>query len=184
MLSVVEIIQIGSLFECLDFQAEFRIGNQLRYIDIHNLEQIFMGENLSIKKAIDEKIPLQWLLDIGESHQEDFYLIASLSLTWRSKENECYIGNLWIQPDFRGNGLSTLIFNEIIDYADELGIVLTLHAIPFISSEKKPTDDEVSKLAEYYNRFGFKRNPVYNGISFNSRMVRLPQNRDIGIDLV
>jgi GNAT superfamily N-acetyltransferase len=182
MLSVAENIQIGSLFEYLDFQAEFRIGNQLRFTDIHSMEQIFMGESVSIKKAIDEKIPLQWLLDIGETHQEDFHSIASLSLTWKSKENECYIGNLWIQPDFRGNNLSTLIFNEIIDYADELGIVLTLHAIPFISPEKKPTDDEVSKLADYYNRFGFKRNPGYEGILFNSRMVRLPQNRDININ--
>ena len=182
MLSVAEIIQIGSLFEYLVFQAEFRIGNQLRCIDIHSIEQIFMGEIVSIQKAIDEKIPLQWLLDIGDSRQEDFYPIANLSLTWKSKESECHIGNLWIEPDFRGNGLSTLIFNEIIDYADELGIVLTLHAIPFISPEKKPTDDEVSKLAGYYNRFGFKRNLDYDGISFNSRMVRLPQNRDISIN--
>jgi GNAT superfamily N-acetyltransferase len=125
---------------------------------------------------------LQWLLDIGESDQEVFHQIASLSLSWKSKENECYIGNLWIQPDFRGNGLSTLIFNEIINYADELGIVLALHAIPFISLEEKPTDEDVSKLADYYSRFGFRRNLNYNGITFNSRMVRFPQNRGIDIN--
>ncbi|MHA2227460.1 MAG: GNAT family N-acetyltransferase [Candidatus Hodarchaeales archaeon] len=177
MLSVAEIIQNGSLFDYIDYHAKFRIGSQLRCIDIHSIKQIFIGEYASIKRAIDEKTPLQWLLDIGESYKGEFYLIASLSLSWKFKMNECYIGNLWIQPDYRGNGLSTLIFNEIIDYADELGIVLTLHAIPFISPEKKPTEKDVSKLAEYYNRFGFKRDPDSNGICFNSRMVRLPHER-------
>ena len=179
MLIVAEVTPIGSLVDSLDFHAELRIGNQLCCFDINSIEQIFMGEKGSIKRAIDEKTPIQWLLDIGESYQEDFHPIASLSLSWKSKENECYIANLWIQPDFRGNGISTFILNEIIDYADELGVVLTLHAVPFISPEEKPTDDDVSKLVGYYNRFGFKRNPVYNGITFNSKMVRSPQDKDI-----
>jgi GNAT superfamily N-acetyltransferase len=136
------------------------------------MKQIFMGEKVSIKKAIDEKIHLQWLLDIGDSSEDDFHELASLSLSWNSKQNECYIGNLWIQPDFRGNGLSTLILNEIIDYADELGIILTLHAIPFIDPEKKPTDDDVDRLVNFYKRFGFKRNPKSNGTLYDSRMVR------------
>ena len=175
MLSIPEVVQIGSLFDYFDYHAEFRIDNQLHYIDIHSMEQIFLGEQVSIKKAIDEKKSLQWLLDIGENHQEDFHQVASLSLSWESKENECYIGNLWIQPEFRGNGLSTLIFNELVDYADELGIVLTLHAIPFKDPTEKPTVDDVAKLINYYKRFGFKKQPIASGITFNSRMIRFPQ---------
>jgi GNAT superfamily N-acetyltransferase len=137
MLSVTEIIQNGSLFDHIEFHAEFRIDNQLRCFDIQSIDQIFMGENVSIKRAIDEKMSLQWLLDIGDGNQDEFHEVASISLSWKSDQNECYIGNLWIQADFRGNGLSSLIFNEIIDYADELGIILTLHAIPFIGPQKK-----------------------------------------------
>jgi GNAT superfamily N-acetyltransferase len=136
-----------------------------------------MGENVSIKRAIDEKMSLQWLLDIGDGNQDEFHEVASISLSWKSDQNECYIGNLWIQADFRGNGLSSLIFNEIIDYADELGIILTLHAIPFIGPQKKPTDDDVNRLVNYYERFGFKRSPESNGILYDSRMVRFPNKR-------
>jgi len=182
LLSIAEIIQTKSLFDYLDFRAEIRICNQLRYIDIHSLEQVFIGENVSIKRAINEKKSFQWLLDIGESHKDDFHCIASLSLSWKVKEKECYIGNLWVEPDFRGNGLSTLIFNEIIEYADELGVALSLHALPFISPEEKPSNDDVSKLADYYIRFGFRRNPDTDGISYNSKMVRFPQKKRFSVN--
>ena len=175
MLSIAEIIQNGSLFNHLDFRAKYRINNQLICFDIHSIKQIFMGEIVSIKKAIDQKMPLQWLLDLGENHKEDFQLIACLSLSWNSSENECYIGNLWIEPDFRGNGLATLIFNEITHYADKLGIILTLRAIPFLGPNKKPSEDDVSNLARYYKRFGFKRIPDSNEILYDAKMERFPR---------
>jgi GNAT superfamily N-acetyltransferase len=177
MLSISEIIQNGSLFDHLDFRAKYRINNQLICFDIHSIKQIFMGEIVSIKKAIDQKLPLQWLLDLGESHREDFHQMACLSICWNPKENECYIGNIWIEPDFRGNGLATVIFNEIIYYADELGIILTLRAIPFLGPDKKPSEDDVSDLARYYKRFGFKRILEPNEILYDAKMERLPQKK-------
>lgn len=175
MLSIVEINQNLPCFDCLDFQVEFRINNQLRSFNIHSIDQVFLGENISLKRAIDQKTILQCFIYVGEEFGGDFLKAGSVSLTWKPEQNECYIGILWITQEFRGNGLATYILNEIITFADELGIVLALHAMPFISPEEKPTYEDIFKLKDYYRRFGFRENSETKGIGFDNSMDRLPR---------
>lgn len=174
MLSVAEIKQILPDFDCWNFHAEFRIDDQLHCFTIHSMDQVFMGKNISLKGAIDQKAMMQCLLDIGKELAGDFLMIGSVSLTWDPKKRECYIGNLWIEPDFRGNGIGTSILTEIINFADMEGIILTLHALPFISPERKPTSEEVLKLKNFYRCFGFRDKSETKRIFLNSPMERLP----------
>ncbi len=174
MYSVGEINQNLAYFDYWDFQVEFRINNQFHSFNINSMDQIFMGEYISLKRAIDQKKALQCFIDVGEEIRGDFLIIGSVSLTWKPEEKECYIGTLWIEPEFRGNGLASYILNEIVNFADELGILLALHAMPFIHPEKKPTDEEILKLKAYYRQFGFEENPETKGIGFNCIMERLP----------
>ena len=169
--------EINQNFLHLDYwkyQVEYRIDNQVRHFNINSIEEVFIGEPISLKRAIDQNKTLHCFIDIGEEIQDDFIRIGSFSLTWKAKRNECYIGTLWIEPEFRGYGLSTYIFEELTEIADELGIALTLHAMPFISPEKKPTDEKILKLKNYYNRFGFKENSEMKGIGFDCLMERFP----------
>jgi ribosomal protein S18 acetylase RimI-like enzyme len=176
MLSIAEINQNLWYYDWLDFQVEFRINNKLRCFDIDSFDQVFIGENISFKRAIEQKKRLQCFIDIGEEVEDDFLITGSVSLTWVPEKNECYIGSLWIEPEFRGNGLATYFLNEIINFADELKMILTLHVLPFISPEKKPTDEDISKLKDYYERFGFRRNSEMNVIEFGGfSMERLPR---------
>jgi len=174
MYSVDEINQNFLHLDYWEFQVEFQINNQRRLFNINSMDEIFLGDQISIKKAMDQKETLHCFIDIGEDIQGDFIRIGSFSLTWKAKRNECYIGTLWIEPEFRGNGLSTNIFEELTEIADELGIALTLHAIPFISPEKKPTPKEILKLKHYYRRFGFQENSETKGIGFDCLMERVP----------
>ncbi|MFX1507494.1 MAG: GNAT family N-acetyltransferase [Promethearchaeota archaeon] len=157
-----------------EYQVEFLVNNRIHHFKINSIEEVFIGEPISLKRAIDQKKTLNCFIDIGEEIQGDFIGIGSFSLTWKAKRNECYIGTLWVEPEFRGNRLSTYIFEELTEIADELGIALTLHAMPFISPEKKPTDEEIMKLKEYYQRFGFKENPETKGVGFDCLMERVP----------
>ena len=157
-----------------EYQVEFRINDQVLHLNINNIEEVFIGEPISLKRAIDQNKTLNCFIDIGEEIQGNFIGIGSFSLTWKAKKNECYIGTLWIEPEFRGNRLSTHIFEELTENADDLGIALTLHAMPFISPEKKPTDDEILRLKNYYHRFGFNENSEMKGIGFDCLMERIP----------
>ncbi|MFX0182217.1 MAG: GNAT family N-acetyltransferase [Candidatus Hodarchaeota archaeon] len=177
MFSVKENIHKFPNLDYWDFNVEFQINNQSHRFYIHTLDQVFMGGHISINRAINEEKTLYCFIDVGEEHRGDFLKVGSFSLTWKPDENECYIGTLWIEPEFRGNGLATYIFNEIIDLADELGIVLTLHAMPFISPKRKPTDEEILKLKDYYRRFGFKESSTTKGTGFDCSMERLPRIR-------
>ncbi|MFX0052844.1 MAG: GNAT family N-acetyltransferase [Candidatus Hermodarchaeota archaeon] len=176
MFSVKENIQQFPNFDYWDFVVEFQTNNQSHSIYFHALDQVFMGGHISLKRAIDQEKTLFCFIDIGEEFRGDFLKVGSFSLVWRPEKNECYIGTLWIEPEFRGNGLANDIFNEIINLADELGIILTLHAVPFISPEEKPTDQEILKLKDYYRRFGFVENSTTKGTGFDCSMERLPSN--------
>ncbi|UCG00438.1 MAG: GNAT family N-acetyltransferase [Candidatus Heimdallarchaeota archaeon] len=174
MYSVTETNQDCANLDYWDFQVEFQTNSQFCHFNINSLEEVFMGEPISLKRVIDQKKTINCFIDIGEEIKDDFLRIGSFSLAWKAKKNECYIGTLWIEPEFRGNGLSTYIFEELTEIADELGITLTLHAMPFISPEKKPTDEEILKLKNYYHRFGFKENSEMKGIGFDCLMERIP----------
>ncbi len=173
MYSVDEINQNFQHLDYWEFQVEFRINDQLRRLNINSIDEVFLGEHISLKKAIDQNETIHCFIDVGEEG-EVFHKVGSVSLTWKPEANECYIGTLWIEPEFRGNGLATNILNEIINLADELGIILTLHALPFINPENKPTDEEILKLKHYYRRFGFQDNLETNGIGFDCLMERAP----------
>jgi ribosomal protein S18 acetylase RimI-like enzyme len=176
MYSIVENNQNFPSFDYWDFQVEFRINKGLHCFGVQSLSQIFLGENISVQRAIEQQAILHCFIDMGERFKGDFLNVGSVSLTWDPEDNACYIGNLWIEPEFRGNGLATGILNEIINFADELGIVLTLHVLPFISPEKKPTDKDVSKLKAFYQRFGFKTTSEKEGMIFGCLMKRIPRN--------
>ncbi|MFX0173749.1 MAG: GNAT family N-acetyltransferase [Candidatus Hodarchaeota archaeon] len=171
MLSVAGIGQKLPPFENFDLRVKYRIYNNFRYFNIDCMDQVFMGENISLKRAIEQKTALQCFLDVGKESESDFIVCGSITLTWNPKENECYIGLLWIDPNFRGNGLATYILNEIINFADELSIVLTLHAMPFISPQIKPTREDILKLKVFFRQFGFQDKS--NGIGCNNLMERL-----------
>ncbi|MFX1515956.1 MAG: GNAT family N-acetyltransferase [Promethearchaeota archaeon] len=174
MYTVDEINQRFPHLDYWEYQVEFRINNQVRHFNFNSIEEVFLGEPFSLRGAIDQNETLNCFIDIGEEIQGDFIGIGSFSLTWKAKRNECYIGTLWIEPEFRGNRLSTYIFEELTEIADDLGIALTLHAMPFISPEKKPTGEEILKLKNYYHRFGFKENSEMKGIGFDCLMERIP----------
>ncbi|MFX1283191.1 MAG: GNAT family N-acetyltransferase [Promethearchaeota archaeon] len=175
MFSVKETIRNFPYFDYWDFKVEFQIDNQCYCINIHTLDQVFNGEHISFRRAIDQKKTLRCFVDIGEEVGGDFLTLGSVSLTWKPEEKECYIGTVWIEPDYRGHGLATYIFNEIINFADEFEIPLSLHAMPFINPERKPTDEEILKLKDYYRRFGFKENSIIQGIGYDCSMERLPR---------
>lgn len=177
MFSVIENKQVFPSFDYWDFQVEFRINKELRSFNIQNMSQIFMGEKISLKKAIKQKSMLQCFIDLGEKLGGTFHNVGSVSFTWDPEQNECYIGNLWIEPEFRGNGIGTYILNEIINFTDELGVVLTLHAIPFISPEEKPTIEDILRLKDFYRRFGFRENYQTKGLDFCGSMSRKPRIR-------
>ncbi|MFW9779742.1 MAG: GNAT family N-acetyltransferase [Candidatus Heimdallarchaeota archaeon] len=164
-------------FDYWDFQVEFRINNGFRSFEFQSINQVFIGDYISLKSAIAQKTMLQCLIDIGEQNRGEFLIIGSVSLTWEPTKNECYIGNLWIEPDFRGNGLGTKLLNEIGTFADELGIVLTLHAKPFISPEKKPTPEDILELKDFYRRFGFREASNTKGMLISCAMKRIPSGR-------
>ncbi|MFX1513838.1 MAG: GNAT family N-acetyltransferase, partial [Promethearchaeota archaeon] len=181
MLSVKGINQKWQYLDSWDLQVEFQINYELRSFNISNLDQVFLGEIISLRRAIVEKKRLFCFLDFGRSYGNDFLKVGSFSFIWKHEKNECHIGLLWIEPEFRGNGLATQILNEIIDYADQLGIVLTLHAIPFTDPEKIPPISDILRLKRFYTRFGFfsdtnkDRSNAYES-SLDHFMKRLPES--------
>ncbi|MFW9992884.1 MAG: GNAT family N-acetyltransferase [Candidatus Odinarchaeota archaeon] len=177
MYSVIEINQNQPYFDCWDVQVEYQINNQLLSFNNCSFDQVFTGENISLKRAIAEKKLLRCFIDIGRERGGDFIMAGSVSLIWKPEEHCCYMGGLWIEPEFRGNGLATYILNEITNFADELGMVLTLHALPFISPEIKPADEDISKLKDYYRQFGFSSNSETMGLASCCAMERLPGSK-------
>ncbi|MFX0094951.1 MAG: GNAT family N-acetyltransferase [Candidatus Hodarchaeota archaeon] len=117
---------------------------------------------------------LRCFIDVCEKFEGELHLAGSISLTWDPKLDECYIGVLWVNPEFRGNGLATYILKAIIHFADELGIVLTLLAIPFITPNIKPTDEDILKSKNFFQQLGFKTCLGRTGIAFGCPMDRLP----------
>ncbi|MFX1250949.1 MAG: GNAT family N-acetyltransferase [Promethearchaeota archaeon] len=143
------------------------------------MHQLFMGEKISLQRAIEQKKMLRCFIEVSEEVGGELLIAGSVSLTWDPKENECYIGVLWIEPEFRGNGLATYILSEITNFADELGIVLTLLVIPFISPEIKPTTEDILELKEFYQQFGFNDNSETKERGICCSMERLPDTRSI-----
>ena len=177
MTSAIKIKQNELQFDYLYYQVEFRKNNHLRCFSINSLDQVFMGEKISFQKAINKKSMLQCFIEFGGDYKGEFLTAGSVSLTWEPNENAIYVGLLWIEPSFRGNELSTYILNEIINFADELGIILTLYAIPFISLKMKPTDKDISELKKYYNRFGFRNSSKARKLGFHCSMERIPKTK-------
>ncbi|MFX0209164.1 MAG: hypothetical protein ACFFDT_24485, partial [Candidatus Hodarchaeota archaeon] len=66
MFSVKETIQNFPYFGYWDFIVEFQIDNQRHSFNLHTLDQVFMGENISLKRAIDQKKTLNCFIDVGE----------------------------------------------------------------------------------------------------------------------
>lgn len=178
MFSAAKIKQNELQYDYLYYQVEFRVKNRFHCFSINSLDQVFMGEYISFQKAITKKSMLQCFIEFGGDYRGDFFIAGSVSLTWEPDKNAIYIGLIWIEPLFRGNELSTYILNEITNFADELGVILTLYAIPFIGLKIKPTDKDISELKKYYNRFGFKSNSKARKLGFHCSMERLPRTRD------
>ncbi|MFX0061529.1 MAG: GNAT family N-acetyltransferase [Candidatus Hermodarchaeota archaeon] len=144
---------------------------------MNSMDQVFMGEKISFQRAIKQKKMLRCFIDVSEELGGEVPIAGSVALTWNPEENECYIGVLWIEPEFRGTGLATYILNEITNFADELGIVLTLLAIPFITPEIKPTDKDILELKDFYQQFGFRDNSKKKERGIDCSMERLPNTR-------
>lgn len=174
MFSVAKINQNPSYFETLNFQTTFRVNNRFYNTNNDGFDQVFIGETLSFKRAIERNMTLQCFIDIGEELNGDFQNIASISLTWRPRKKECYFGYLWIEPDFRGNGLATYLINQICSYANELEIIVTLHAMPFVTPYIKPTFEDIQHFKGFFKQFGFKNCSKTGEIGFCNSMERLP----------
>ena len=141
------------------------------------MDQLFIGEKISFQRAIEQKTMLRCFIEVSEEVGGGLLIAGSISLTWDPEENECYIGVLWIEPEFRGTGLATYILSEITNFADELGIVLTLLAIPFITPEIKPTDEDILELKDFYQQFGFIDSSETKERGICCSMERLPNTR-------
>lgn len=177
MLSTGEIKENQSTFEFFDFCVEFQMDKHPRRIRKQNISEIFMGEKISIRKAICQKTLLRCFIDIGEEATDHFISYGNISLTWEPKENLCIIGVIWIKPEFRGKGIASYLLDQVTSFADELGIVVTLFALPFVIAKKRPTRKEISVIQEYYKRFGFNKSSKVSGTGFDCSMKRFPRTQ-------
>ncbi len=175
MLSIIEIDENHSFLKSWDLNIELRLSKQVHRFMASSMDKIFLDENFSLKKAIDHKKTLRCFIDIGERHNNDFIVAGSVSFSWNPKRNNCYIGLLWTEPTFRNNGLATYIMNELIHFADDLGVILTLHALPFINPNCKPSNEDILNCKTFYCQFGFREHEKTKEIGSNSYMKRLPQ---------
>jgi len=174
MLSITEINENYSFLKSWELSIELRLNRQLHRFMAGSMDKIFLDENFSLKRAIDHKKTLRCFIDIGERHDNDFNVAGSVSFSWNPKTNKCYIGLIWIEPEFRNNGIATYIMNELTHFADDLGVVLTLHALPFINLKCKPSDEDIFNCKLFYSQFGFREHEKTKEIGFNSYMERLP----------
>ena len=174
MLSIIEINEKQSFLKSWDLSVELRVGKELKRFMASSMDKIFVDENFSLKRAIDNKKTLRCFIDIGERQDNDFSVTGSVSLSWNPKRNNCYIGLLWIEPEFRYNGIAKSIMNELIHFADELGVILTLHALPFINPNIKPSNEDILNCKAFYYQFGFKEHEGCKEIGFDSYLERLP----------
>ena len=70
----------------------------------------------------------------------------------------------WMETKPKGQGMGTMLLNNVLDAADELGIKIILCPIP--QGEDKMS---ITKLREWYSEFDFKAN------KFNPYMTYTPQ---------
>ena len=91
MYSVAENNNVLSIFDTWDLKGCFRIKNTFHTINLPNIEQVFFGENLSLKEAIDQKKAIQCFIEIEENNEENFLDVGTISLAWNPKENECRV---------------------------------------------------------------------------------------------
>ena len=81
-----------------------------------------------------------------------------------------YLTLIKVPINLRGKGLATLFMEEFINWADSLGVIITL----------SPSDSEGSsleRLIEFYKRFGFIKNRInHRDSKYVGSMIRYPKN--------
>lgn len=88
-----------------------------------------------------------------------------------------YLSDLYIKPEFRGQGIGSKIMKYITDFADSNNLTIVL--IPEPESLKKSA---VKRLVDFYKRFGFVINTGGNidyelSEPFATNMYRYPKNK-------
>ena len=174
MLSSAEIKEIRASFDYFDFSVEFHQNRKIRRINILSMDQVFMDEEISIRKAIHHKTLIRCFIDVGEDHIDDFVSYGSLSLTYEPKLKKCIIGLIWIEPEYRGKGLATYFLDQITTAADDLDLVLSLFALPYVGNANEPKEKDFQKLKDFYEQFGFKESSQVRGTGFDYTMTRIP----------
>lgn len=160
-------------FDISDFKVLFQKSDQSYNLRFNSLDQVFLGKEISISNAIIQKTMLYCFIEFGREYNDGFQNVGSVSLTLHPNEREIYIGLIWIEPEFRGNRVASIILSEIVFLAEQFSINLALHAIPFINPHVKPGTEDISNLKNFYRDYGFKENLIAGKLSECSLMERL-----------
>jgi GNAT superfamily N-acetyltransferase len=94
---------------------------------------------------------------------------------YAQQNNLLYLSDLYIKPEFRGQGIGSKIMKYITDFADSNNLTVVL--IPEPESLKKSA---VKRLVNFYKRFGFVINTGKNkdyelSEPFATNMYRYPK---------
>lgn len=143
-----------------------------------NLQKILYGngKGVSLKQAIENNKFVQSIVIIETIQKSRDVEAGRMQLTWNPKTKECELSLVWIEPGYRGSGLSNYLFREVTKFADTLNINISLLAAPFVPPPNRATSEDVEQLMDYYDDFGFVPLPPSPGLGNNRKMLRYPRN--------
>lgn len=89
--------------------------------------------------------------------------------------NSIYLSELYIEPQYRGDGNGSKIMNEILEFSDNVKLPVVL-----IPEPEKLTKKAEKRLIIFYKRFGFILNKGRNrdytlSLPFSTTMYRKPK---------
>jgi len=107
-----------------------------------------------------------------ESALENKYSEHLIDLDIYEDGKSLNLSRIVINPDSRGLGIGTKIMEDLVDYADKTGKIVTLTPSSDFGGNK-------NRLVQFYKRFGFKPNKgYYKSYEYRDSMIRYPKNSD------
>jgi GNAT superfamily N-acetyltransferase len=130
------------------------------------------------KKTLNETHALDGAVSAFESSLLSKYpQIDELGIYIQTSDNALYISDLYIKPEFRGQGIGGKIMKDITDFADKNKLTIVL-----IPEPEELNKNAVKRLIDFYKRFGFVLNKgKYKNYSlsgsFATTMYRYPKSK-------
>lgn len=131
---------------------------------------------IKLKDIVNENMPTDMVHHLESTLLSMFPQIDKLGI-YAQKNNVLYLSDLYIKPEFKGQGFGTKIMKYITDFADKNNLNIVL--IPEPESLKKSA---VKRLVNFYKRFGFVINSGKNkdyelSEPFGTNMYRYPLSK-------